>query len=222
VSTLIPIVERLASDFGSASVLLDSDAFVLDIGVMPAEALREQLSSLIDRRPQGSSGVVNFVRLGEGQMQSGSTAALSLHQEGYYHPEQPKYIFLYCVESDDTAGQTTVASCRPLLTNALLRKVGDAMVRFYRSSVGEWTPWRPIVEYSEREPCIRFALPDVHRRVEVRGSGLSVEAIGELVESTTREVMWRSGRLLAINNWIVLHGRRKILAKSRTLFRLIF
>jgi alpha-ketoglutarate-dependent taurine dioxygenase len=222
VSIFIPIIERLASDFGPASVLFESDAFVFDIGIMPTEAIRKQLSSLIERCPQGSDGGTNFVRLGEGQLRSGSSAALSLHQEGYYHPEQPKYIFLYCVESDDVAGQTTVASCRPLLADATLREVGDAMVRFYRSSLGEWTPWRPIVEYSEREPCIRFALPDVHRQVEVRNTDLSVEAIGELVESTTREVMWRRGLLLAVNNWMVLHGRRRILAKSRTLFRLIF
>lgn len=213
------IIERLASDFGPSSVLFESDAFVFDIGIIPPEALRERLSFLIGSRPQESDNGATFVRLGEGQLRSSSAAALSLHQEGYYHPKQPKYIFLYCVESDDVAGQTTVASCRPLLADATLR---DAMVRFYRSSVGEWTPWRPIVEYSEREPCIRFALPDVHRRVEVRGSGLSVEAIGELVESTTHEVMWRKGLLLAVNNWMVLHGRRKILASSRTLFRLIF
>lgn len=77
---------------------------------------------------------------------SNQEVALSLHQEDYHLLTRPKLLALFCRKNNVIGGETLVTSNKPEDIPQALR---DKEIRFLRHSVGEWTPWRPILEVYE-------------------------------------------------------------------------
>lgn len=203
--------------------LFAGDGAICDLGDMPAEEVVKLLTRMVSIRRAGARPEVTVVRLGEGPLRSGSAAELSLHQEDYHLDTPPELVFLYCEETDGHAGATTVASSRKLVDPGCQVVTSSWRIRFLRSSGGVWTPWRDVIQHTDRGPVVRLAFPDVHRRVELAGvdghlGATMVTAVGEDVH----RLNWRPGLLLGLNNLVTLHGRERIVGDVRRLLRVVF
>jgi len=198
---------------------LFSDAVTCEVGNIDCAELQERLSRALESK--GLRGIVesNFVEFGCGTLRSGTAAGLSLHQEGYESRCPPQLLFLYCVESDHSSGNTTVASTLALLGPRYRKAVDNTCIRFFRTSTGLWTPWRPILQEDDRGPSVRFAFPDVHRTVASRGA-IPCDVIADEIAKSQLRVEWKPGLLLAVNNLLTLHGRDPFMGTARRLFRL--
>lgn len=151
----------------------------------------------------------------EGQ-RSNQPVALSLHQEDYHLLIRPRLLALLCLENIVTGGETIVSSLNP---ESIPEGLRDQRIRFYRRSVGEWTPWRPILEDNGLQLWPRIALPDVHRVVEVSSGHASFAAWIARLEADAKLVTWTAGTLLIIDNRISIHGRKAMSGSVRSLMR---
>lgn len=147
---------------------------------------------------------------------SNQPVALSLHQEDYHLPIRPRLLALLCLENIVAGGETIVSSLNPV---SIPEGLEDQQIRFYRRSVGEWTPWRPILEDNGGQLWPRIALPDVHRVVEVSSCHAVFAAWIARLEADAKSVTWKAGTLLIIDNRISIHGRKPMSGAVRSLMR---
>lgn len=147
---------------------------------------------------------------------SNQAVALSLHQEDYHLEVRPRLLALLCLETDVKGGETIVSSLDP---ESIPEGLRGAQIRFFRHSVGEWTPWRPVLEVHDGRLWPRIALPDVHRIVEVSFGQEALTAWFTRLEADAEPVSWAAGTLLIIDNRISVHGRRAMSGNARSLMR---
>jgi alpha-ketoglutarate-dependent taurine dioxygenase len=144
--------------------------------------------------------------------------AFPYHSDGAYHAEPPRWLILYCVESDDGAAATMLADPLSQADAADRRLLSTEPWRIHQSGARRGTRLLEWVDGRERlrwDPMVMR--PFISSSAQAGGR---LEAL--IARAPQVRHVWSAGSLLLIDNWRMLHARPPCDDRAnRTLWRLL-
>ncbi len=176
--------------------------------------------------------VSTYVRLATDPLEQ---EPLEFHNEALYMSRQPVYVFFYCDGSEDFTGRgTALIDSETLLSfltedeRALAERLSGT-IHFSRDVQRPYTlvrrspaTGRPGICYSARIPRARWRIPVPRLLVVEDQAALALlDRIDALCRAHYRQVDWRPGTLLILDNYRVLHARLPVTAGKLVLWRAV-
>ena len=144
---------------------------------------------------------------------------------GCLEPRPPCYLGLYCYQSSDQGGESTIISAQAILRTIIEERPDllDCYFQTYHFRAPQSHVWpskgptiqKPILEFKDGELLVHYARVMITPGMEMAGQPLSpvqVEALDFLDEVLERpelnfQTLLRPGDMLVMNNLAFLHGR---------------
>lgn len=144
---------------------------------------------------------------------------------GCLEPRPPCYLGLYCYQSSDQGGESTIISAQSILRTIIEERPDllDCYFQTYHFRAPQSHVWpsrgptiqKPILEFKDGELLVHYARVMITPGMEMAGQPLSplqIEALDFLDEVLERpelnfQTLLRPGDMLVMNNLAFLHGR---------------